>query len=74
MKIELPQNFPANNASLEAALSQRETKREYLDTPLSLNHLSQLLFAAQGRRGSGKKTIITLCTGAISFIYFCCCK
>jgi SagB-type dehydrogenase family enzyme len=55
VNIKLPQHTLETSISLEAALSQRETKREYLDDPLSLSNLSQLLFAAQGMRGSGSK-------------------
>ncbi len=57
IKIELakPQQESAMTMSVESALKQRETKREYLDTPLSLTKLSQILFAAQGLRGNGNK-------------------
>lgn len=53
--MKLPQKIFDNLTSLQVAFSQRETRREYLETPLSLTSLSHLLFAAQGRRGSGKK-------------------
>ena len=57
MKIKLPDPASDSSFSLESALTQRETKREYLDTPLSLAHLSRLLFVAQGRRGSDSKRL-----------------
>jgi SagB-type dehydrogenase family enzyme len=55
MKIKLPQQETENSISLESAFRKRETKREYLDTPISLTKLSQILFAAQGMRGNGNK-------------------
>ncbi len=55
MKIKLPQQETENSISLESAFRKRETKREYLDTPISLTKLSQILFAAQGRRGNDNK-------------------
>jgi SagB-type dehydrogenase family enzyme len=57
VKIELPYQELGNSFSLESALNQRETKREYLNTPISLTNLSRLLFAAQGRRGNGTKLL-----------------
>ena len=55
--IKLPQSTQEKSISLDSALRQRATSREYLDTPLSLLNLSQLLFAAQGRRGGGEKRL-----------------
>lgn len=55
MKIKLPQAKPEDFVSIESTLSQRETKRECLDTPISIMNLSRLLFAGQGRRGGGDK-------------------
>ena len=57
LKIQLPQRESGDLYSLESAIAQRESKREYLDTPLSLENLSKLLFAAQGMRGSGTKRV-----------------
>lgn len=57
MIIKLPDQESENPVSLESAFIQRETKREYLNTPISLINLSRLLFAAQGRRGSGNKLL-----------------
>ena len=57
MIIKLPQQKTENSMSLEAALNQRETQREYLNTPLSLESLSTLLFAAQGRRRNSSKLL-----------------
>jgi SagB-type dehydrogenase family enzyme len=55
--IKLPQQESESNISLASALRQRETRREYLGTPLSLLNLSSLLFAGQGMRGSGSKLL-----------------
>lgn len=55
MKIKLPRPEPEGFVSIESALNQRETKREYLDTPVSLMNLSRLLLAGQGRTGNGDK-------------------
>jgi SagB-type dehydrogenase family enzyme len=57
MIIKLPRQQSENSISLESALSQRETKREYLGSPLALENLSKLLFSAQGMRGSGNKLL-----------------
>ncbi len=57
MVIKLPQGNPVNSFTLESALSQRATKREYLDNELSLTKLSKLLFSAQGMRGNGGKLL-----------------
>lgn len=55
MKVKLPLQEAVTLISLESVFFQRETKREYLSTPVSLTNLSLLLFSAQGRRsGSGK--------------------
>jgi len=55
MIIKLPKENPISSVSLESALTQRATKREYLDNELSLSNLSQLLFSAQGLRGDDNK-------------------
>lgn len=55
VEIKLPQPEPEDFVSIESVLNQRETKREYLDTPVTLLNLSRLLFAGQGRRGDGNK-------------------
>lgn len=57
MIIKLPQPKPVSSVSLESALAQRATKREYLDNELSLISLSYLLFSAQGIRGSCGKLL-----------------
>jgi SagB-type dehydrogenase family enzyme len=46
-----------NSMSIEAAILGRETRREYLNFPLSLQKLSMLLFAAQGFRGNESKLV-----------------
>ena len=40
---------------IETALELRETIRDYTSKPISLDHLSQLLWAAQGKRGESGK-------------------
>ncbi|MEI7828038.1 MAG: SagB/ThcOx family dehydrogenase, partial [Euryarchaeota archaeon] len=46
--IKLPQPITKGNVSLEETLQQRRSIREYTDADISLNELSQLLWAAQG--------------------------
>lgn len=46
--IELPASQTEGTRSLEAALSERRSVREYTDEPLTLAEISQLLWAAQG--------------------------
>jgi nitroreductase len=48
MKIELPQPRRDSDTSIEKALSNRRSTREYSDEPLTLKEVSQLLWAAQG--------------------------
>jgi SagB-type dehydrogenase family enzyme len=46
--IQLPQPRLKGNVSLEEALIQRRSTRQYSDNPLSINDVSQLLWSAQG--------------------------
>jgi SagB-type dehydrogenase family enzyme len=46
--IELPKPKYDSNVSIEKALFERRSTREYKDQPLNLSDLSQLLWAAQG--------------------------
>jgi SagB-type dehydrogenase family enzyme len=46
--IRLPLPAHSSGTSVEQALSNRRSVREYRDEPLSLNDVSQLLWAAQG--------------------------
>ena len=47
-KIDLPKPRYDSNISIERALFERRSTREYKDQPLTLTELSQLLWAAQG--------------------------
>jgi SagB-type dehydrogenase family enzyme len=46
--IQLPEPQYDSSLSIERALQQRRSIRDYLDEPLTLNQVSQLLWAAQG--------------------------
>ncbi len=46
--IQLPDPSLDGKISVEKAMSERRTIREFKDRPLSMAHLSQLLWAAQG--------------------------
>jgi SagB-type dehydrogenase family enzyme len=50
-RLELPRNFDLDNQSLADTLQKRRSIRAYNKGPLSLNELSQLLFAANGITG-----------------------
>lgn len=55
MKVALPDPDSSRSMSIETALRERKTKREYLPSSITLKNLSILLFAAQGKRGDGEK-------------------
>jgi SagB-type dehydrogenase family enzyme len=44
----LPKPSPDGKVSVEKAIQQRRTIRDFKETPLSIPHLAQLLWAAQG--------------------------
>ena len=46
--IKLPEPILKSNVSIEEALQQRRSVREYADEPLTLQEISQLLWAAYG--------------------------
>jgi SagB-type dehydrogenase family enzyme len=52
--IKLPEPRLKSEVSLEEALYQRRSIRQYSDVPLKLSDVSQLLWAAQGITDSGK--------------------
>ena len=51
--IKLPQPLFMSKTSVEKALHDRRSVREYTDLPITLSDLSQLLWAAQGISGTG---------------------
>jgi SagB-type dehydrogenase family enzyme len=51
--VELPSPRPTGNVSLEETISRRRAVRRYCSEPLNLLQLSQILWAAQGRTGTG---------------------
>lgn len=48
LKIKLPQPSYRSEISIEEALKRRRSIREYEDRPLTIKHVSQLFWAAQG--------------------------
>ena len=52
-KIKLPPASSRGKLSLEEAMKQRTSQRRFLDRPLSLSQVSQLLWAAQGMTEGG---------------------
>ncbi len=55
INVNLPEPSLDGNSSLESVLSRRRSVREYKQEPLSIEQLSQLLWAAQGITGSANK-------------------
>jgi SagB-type dehydrogenase family enzyme len=53
--IKLPQPMHTGKTSVEKALQERHSIREYRKLPLTLDELSQLLWAAQGISGFGER-------------------
>ncbi|MCK9275025.1 MAG: SagB/ThcOx family dehydrogenase [Syntrophales bacterium] len=54
--ITLPQPAQTGKMSVEEALQGRRSVREYQKQPITLSDISQLLWAAQGISGSGRRT------------------
>ena len=55
--VSLPSPSLLGTLSVEQALKERRSRREYADTPLSLSELSQMLWAGQGQTTEdGKRT------------------
>jgi SagB-type dehydrogenase family enzyme len=54
--IKLPQPVLNSKTSLESALRARRSNRAYKSQPITLSDLSQLLWAAQGITGQGRRT------------------
>jgi len=55
--IKMPQPDQTGEASLEKALQERHSVREYRNIPITLSELSQILWAAQGISETGKRTV-----------------
>jgi SagB-type dehydrogenase family enzyme len=51
--IKLPQPVYDGKTSLEMAMKERRSVRQYKDLPITLSDLSQILWAAQGISGAG---------------------
>lgn len=54
--IKLPQPVYTSTTPVEKALQERRSIRDYKKQPITLSDLSQLLWAAQGVSGAGKRT------------------
>ena len=63
--IKLPEPKLLSNKSVEQALHERRSVREYNDEPLQLNEVSQLLWSAQGITGSRGRYRTTPSAGAL---------
>ncbi|CAB49813.1 SagB/ThcOx family dehydrogenase [Pyrococcus abyssi] len=55
MEIKLPRPKTKGNVSLEEAIFKRRSIRKYLSEPISLEELSQILWAAAGVNSWGKR-------------------
>ncbi|HSM58156.1 MAG TPA: SagB/ThcOx family dehydrogenase [Candidatus Sulfomarinibacteraceae bacterium] len=56
-RLSLPSPVLDSDASVEAALASRRSRRDYQETPLTLAEVGQLLWAAQGISGDrGRRT------------------
>lgn len=63
--VELPRPERTGDVSLEAAVEDRRSRREYADRPLSLDDLGQLLWAAQGITDPGRDLRAAPSAGAL---------
>ena len=63
--IKLPEPVLKGKISLEETLNSRRTRRNFQDKPVSLDNVSQLLWAAQGITEPGKKLRTAPSAGAL---------
>lgn len=63
--IELPPSMQDSEFSLERALSERRSVRDFSQEPVTLAQLSQLLWAAQGITNSRGYRTVCWCTLSI---------
>jgi hypothetical protein len=55
-RIELPESKKRGEISLEEAIQRRRSRRDFIERPLDLKQLSQILWAAQGVTEESKGT------------------
>ncbi|MCM8816763.1 MAG: SagB/ThcOx family dehydrogenase [Candidatus Omnitrophica bacterium] len=55
--IKLPQPKTKSNISLEEAINKRHSTRAFSNSPLEIEEISQILWAAYGKNAHGKKTV-----------------
>jgi len=63
--IKLPESTKKGGMSVEEAIENRRSRREYADTPLSLKEISQLCWAAQGITDEKRKFRAAPSAGAL---------
>ncbi len=64
-KIKLPEPVYSSNTSVEEVLSKRKSIRDFQKKPLSIENISQILWAAQGITDKGKNKRTAPSAGAL---------
>jgi hypothetical protein len=64
--VRLPEPKYSSKTSIEEALRERRSVRDYKDRPLMLSEISQLLWAAQGITDPGGGQDRTFCRSSLS--------